>query len=71
LEIGDLVRVSFDKPTEPLSSWYQKMYRNQDPAVVIQIDNLPHGQTLVYIFYEGHQRCVMSEHIEIVGKTRL
>jgi hypothetical protein len=60
---GDLVRVIFDKPTEPLSSWYQQLYRNQDIAVVLQVENLPHSQKIVHILYDGKPRIVMHEHL--------
>ncbi len=69
--VGDLVVVIFDKPTEPLSSWYKVMYRNQDPAVVLQIDDLPHGQKLVHILYEGVERLVMFEHLRLLHQERI
>ena len=69
--VGDLVVVTFVPPTEPLSSWYQTMYKFQHPAVVLQIDNLPHGQKLVHILYDGEERLVMFENLRLLHREKI
>ena len=64
MKIGDLVVATF-KAVEP-TSWYKRLYNTQEPAVVIEIPDLPHD-CMVWIYYHGAHRLCAATNLKIVS----